>query len=51
MATAKLTDTHVSKTKPNAKAYTLSDGKGLILYVTIPICEHLANRPPREEAS
>ena len=34
MATARLTDTQVSKTKAKEKAYTLSDGKGLILYVT-----------------
>lgn len=34
MASARLTDTRVSKAKAKMKAYTLPDGKGLILYVT-----------------
>jgi integrase len=34
MATAKLQDVQVSKAKPKTKAYKLSDGKGLVLYVT-----------------
>lgn len=34
MATSKLQDVQVKKAKAKAKAYKLSDGKGLVLYVT-----------------
>ena len=34
MAIAKLQDVQVAKAKAKAKSYKLSDGKGLVLYVT-----------------